>query len=876
MDYQKHRSLRHIRLKTAKRPNHPKSANITIHKRDTRHQQTFDTHDYQRILAAYGTSPTTLRDGNNNHITLPLYKAIKVFKDTKSTRRMHIKITGTHAMTNQARLIRTLETTGTLAKQHLRNLTPQDLLSLLQTAVNTTTNKYALARITSKINTILHKQIGLSSKNDTILKYPYSDQINRKELAHRIKKDIINRADIRKGAKTYLASTLRIVETNHPSITQQLTNYRDCCKNWVIANPPKCLGPPHCNHETETTTNDDGTTTTTTKLVHHQCELRDMPGPAGIIGRMSGSMIIKPPYQQNENTVLTKLCQFARTTLTIKNHTDKTARLNSNDTVLLFNENGKTDFAFHIHKLVKLVTTKLATARTPTTTAKALNTIHRLARNRRKKAWNNDNRTRTLPHSLQKLLTKALGVTTQYDTTPLLAATHIPNHTAKAKTHKALGALPPTTIAKTGVYLAMRDDGKNNYQQLRTAILNTKSHSKTYIIVEHHEPNTDFGRLLTHPNVTPLANWPTNSFRFQDPITGLPTKPNELPITIYTVKHQTDDDTSTHDFEALNDWTRNNLAAPLKNAKHQSYHFPTPTDEQQTKNLLTKFNITMKLTQARKLTRFPELEKTKKKGKLNHSTHLNTIRRIELTNILARLGVKDPEQTMDNIIRDTITPDDDKPSHQHSNTLSLAKRQLKNMVVTNLDKNTPNLYTECPMVYLARIREEICDSPNFKEVTDHTRTEVMDMMKANYTIKGLTKFAAWARGEIPMDYILPKQKAPKKKQRLVTTYCKHPAKKLFKICGKMLNWVFRQLPNSHEHFTLHRLNNLKNRLNAARTKLNTQPYTPSNQTSNQCTHTLATPGSKQPSPGSAAKQTNYHSTEPPADKSAPEPSTRAS
>jgi hypothetical protein len=125
MGYQKYIGLRHIKLKSAKKPNLPKSANLTIRKRDTTNQQTFDTHDYPKILAAFGLSETTLVHKDRKRTTLPLYKALKIFKETESTTRMHIKITGTHAMTDQARLIRTLEKTGTLARQHLRNPPPK-------------------------------------------------------------------------------------------------------------------------------------------------------------------------------------------------------------------------------------------------------------------------------------------------------------------------------------------------------------------------------------------------------------------------------------------------------------------------------------------------------------------------------------------------------------------------------------------------------------------------------------------------------------------------------------------------------------------------------------------------------------------------------
>ena len=86
-------------------------------------------------------------------------------------------------------------------------------------------------------------------------------------------------------------------------------------------------------------------------------------------------------------------------------------------------------------------------------------------------------------------------------------------------------------------------------------------------------------------------------------------------------------------------------------------------------------------------------------------------------------------------------------------------------------------------------------------------------MKEKFNQQQLYRFAPWNnRGTLPVGFVHPKEKDPINKERGIASYFKHPMRKLYRRANKVLTWLFRQLPKSCPHFTLHKLHNLKHRV----------------------------------------------------------------
>lgn len=93
-------------------------------------------------------------------------------------------------------------------------------------------------------------------------------------------------------------------------------------------------------------------------------------------------------------------------------------------------------------------------------------------------------------------------------------------------------------------------------------------------------------------------------------------------------------------------------------------------------------------------------------------------------------------------------------------------------------------------------------------------------MEEDYHRYRLTKVAPWSkRGTLPRNFCDPKEKNLEGKERVVASYFNHPMKKCFKRANKVFTWMFRQLPKSVQHFTLHKLSDIPHRLKEAMVKI---------------------------------------------------------
>jgi hypothetical protein len=144
---------------------------------------------------------------------------------------------------------------------------------------------------------------------------------------------------------------------------------------------------------------------------------------------------------------------------------------------------------------------------------------------------------------------------------------------------------------------------------------------------------------------------------------------------------------------------------------------------------------------------------------------------------------------------------------------------LQGYIISELDKNTGQLYASCPKIEEARIIKEVEQCENFEHREGLTSKYILEGIYTRYKELKLDKIERWANGSIPYVYPNPKHKAPKIKTRIIASYFNFPLKKLYKLASKAGTWLLRKLPPTYKHFTLHNMGNLKNRLTTGLEKI---------------------------------------------------------
>ena len=141
-----------------------------------------------------------------------------------------------------------------------------------------------------------------------------------------------------------------------------------------------------------------------------------------------------------------------------------------------------------------------------------------------------------------------------------------------------------------------------------------------------------------------------------------------------------------------------------------------------------------------------------------------------------------------------------------------AKRELKDYIISEIDKNTGQLYAHCPALELTRLRDNIINCDNFDNRIGLTSKFILDGIHEKYRRLNLHKIAPWTNGTLPYMYCTPKHKDPIKKTRIIASYFRYPLKKLYKLASKAGTWLLRSLPEKYRHFTLHKVGDVKKRL----------------------------------------------------------------
>lgn len=141
------------------------------------------------------------------------------------------------------------------------------------------------------------------------------------------------------------------------------------------------------------------------------------------------------------------------------------------------------------------------------------------------------------------------------------------------------------------------------------------------------------------------------------------------------------------------------------------------------------------------------------------------------------------------------------------------RRRLKNMIVMRLDKSKGELYCECPVLHWRRIRENVND---YKEVYEEEKNLTEGMIKKfqeeEYRRRKLEGVMNWRGGEIAKVRADAKSKDPENKTRIISSYRRVAMRKIWKMAGKGLTFMFMEMRKKVRHFTLHRLDELHGKL----------------------------------------------------------------
>ena len=147
------------------------------------------------------------------------------------------------------------------------------------------------------------------------------------------------------------------------------------------------------------------------------------------------------------------------------------------------------------------------------------------------------------------------------------------------------------------------------------------------------------------------------------------------------------------------------------------------------------------------------------------------------------------------------------------------RKKLKGLIITPIDKNIGKLLIECPVMHHRRIKANLYDHPNFI-LWGQTQLQIFKSMKTMFENKGLNRIASWNTKHmtLPKAKVIGKDKDVQNKSRLIASYFKHPLRRLFKLVSKALTWLFRKLPKTIKHFTLHRLDDLTRKIQGVKKK----------------------------------------------------------
>jgi hypothetical protein len=332
----------------------------------------------------------------------------------------------------------------------------------------------------------------------------------------------------------------------------------------------------------------------------------------------------------------------------------------------------------------------------------------------------------------------------------------------------------------------------------------------TVVIYNNHDPDRII--TVTQDYVQMVVQWEPNTFVTRDHINREKTRTVTSEVILIVIANTTIPESKKQQtLEQLN-----KIQKLRNSAKNE-------TEAQKRDNTLVK--RIQDLPRVTKQTWWTTEQKQWQKAM--EKTHMKTqgnkrrsIHEIQFREAMQRIG-RSPTKIINDLQqilkpKETIeSQDNDTPTRED---LEETYKLLKGLVVMVLDKNDGALYAECPIIHQQRLRRNVCTT-DFKQVEMSTTVIISRIEKEFHNIQ-LHKIAPWNdEGSLPNIYVNAKHKDPINKERLISSYYNHVAKKPFKLISKVLTWLLRNLDQRHFNFTLHKLTDMKARMHDINTKL---------------------------------------------------------
>lgn len=138
------------------------------------------------------------------------------------------------------------------------------------------------------------------------------------------------------------------------------------------------------------------------------------------------------------------------------------------------------------------------------------------------------------------------------------------------------------------------------------------------------------------------------------------------------------------------------------------------------------------------------------------------------------------------------------------------KKKYKGLVVCPLDKNTGCMFLCCPCYHDAHLRKTFTENASYSK-SKNTPSVILDRWERFYDTHNYSRWYQHPRrvagddSPLPVSYILPKNKDIEK-DRPITSYFKHPFKRVFNSTGRALLHLLEK--TTDQHFNMSNVNDL--------------------------------------------------------------------
>ena len=138
------------------------------------------------------------------------------------------------------------------------------------------------------------------------------------------------------------------------------------------------------------------------------------------------------------------------------------------------------------------------------------------------------------------------------------------------------------------------------------------------------------------------------------------------------------------------------------------------------------------------------------------------------------------------------------------------KNKYKGLVVCPLDKNTGCMFLCCPCYHDTHLRKTFTENASYSK-SKNTPSVILDRWERFYDTHNYSKWYQHPRrvagddSPLPVSYILPKNKDIEK-DRPITSYFKHPFKRVFNSTGRALLHLLEK--TTDQHFNMSNVNDL--------------------------------------------------------------------